>query len=182
MPSSAITAPPSSVKKLFETSLSTTTTLDLVSLISAASKRIDIELYNVVPSVDQSQLQLLVSDDNGSSYETSLYSYHATRSDSGSTSYSATAGQGAAAMLLTASDVAWATKNGHVSGVISVFKPMESAYTTVSWNGTFIKTTSGCGMFSGAGVHTAVSQINALRLQFNGGNLASGDVIVREYL
>lgn len=162
---------------------STSTSLDFTACISGTYDQYVVELINLIPATNNTDLQMEVSTDGGTTWDTTSGHYvwsvwrwvNSTGGASGSTS--------AAAMSLTGAltAVSNTTADGGVSGTYKIFNPgNSSSYKRMTGQAAY-NATSG---FQELGITTQGSYIqtaafNAFRIKATSGNLTSG--VVRCY-
>jgi hypothetical protein len=154
--------------------------LDFTTWYSSAYDEYEIHLIDVVPASNNVAPELQFSTDGGSTYDTSGIYYSVrdyrgiTVSDNGTTQYG---GQGQ--IYLGGNDLGNTAANGGLSGVVHLFNPQSAVtYKRVifdlaygSYNGDIYHST-------GAGVYKSATAVNALRILFSSGNIASGTIRV----
>src|SRR5665213_203847 len=153
-------------------------TLDLVNWYSPLYDDYIIELINVTPATAAKDLQLLVSTDGGSTYNTTSNYYGAILNQPNTGALGETQTNAAAAGVVFAS-VDNTVASGGVSGRICMFNPASSAIRKTFTELIVASRAADVCLGSGIIVWNLTTAINAIRFKFASGNIASG--IIRIY-
>lgn len=148
---------------------------DLVLTSFTGFRGLALVLTGVVPATDGASLQLLFSSDGGSSYYTTGYDINRIIGFDNSSSLGVAAGGS-----YTAVDLAGGVGNGSNEGFfgeVKMFGQASNAYwPRCTWHGYLIDnnaTPAGNQVIGGA-AHETTEDVDALRLKFSAGNIASG--------
>ena len=143
------------------------------SVITSTYKKYIIEYFNVVPATDTADLYLTVSDDNGSTFETTGYRYAFQRwLENATTTVISHAG---GPNIRLASDMGNAAAESG-SGTLTIYEPSHASKRT-----RFILESnygsSGNNMvdYRGSGEHETVFALNRFRFAMDTGNITSGE-------
>ena len=153
---------------------SSSSSIDFTSGLTSTYQQYAIVCSSVVCGGGGVTMQLRVSDDGGSSFETSNYSYHLSRggSDGASEAYTASNSIGYIRMhedLSSSAGTNW-------TGIVYLNDPSNaSLFTQVHWSGVSAKNTSiYTRADTGAGAWNVVTAVNAIRFLPSGGTITSG--------
>ena len=158
---------------------SSSATVDFATGFSAGFHRYVLDITSMAVATDHVELQLLVTDDSGSSYESSGYEY-ATHVQNSGTSHSLYSSTGASFILLT-----YATSsNGSIGNAatesfnttITFYAPSNTSHHKLcDFYGSYITTSDQCNLVSGTGLFNGnTSALTGFRLLTDSGNIASG--------
>ena len=155
-----------------------------ISTAAAEFTSLDVSTYNVhlfvysdliTPASTQTEFTLRVSDDGGSSYETSNYHFANQRGYASGTFNERKSTSQASIRLF--GDIT-GDANGKGNGYCYMYQAGDSTrYTLFSNHNTFLQTNSAYGMEFGGGLYAVASTINAVRFNFgadNSTNIESG--------
>ena len=158
---------------------SSSATVDFATGFSAGFSRYVLDITSMAVATDHVELQLLVTDDSGSSYESSGYEYatHVQNSGASHTTYAAT---GASFILLT-----FATASGGSIGnaatesfntTITFYAPSNTSHHKLcDFYGSYITTSAQCNLVAGTGLFDGnTSALTGFRLLTDSGAIASG--------
>lgn len=156
-------------------------TLDLTANIDSTFDAYRLVLYNFYPVNNGDDLWLRVSEDGGSSFKagTTAYTYAGGVTNSGGTSSNLSSGSGNSKIII-ASSVSNGVTAG-VSGEIEFFNPASAALLKqFNYVMGYTSTTPQFINLNASGSYTAdTNAINALRLLFSTGNIATGKYILQ---
>lgn len=129
---------------------------------------------NVYPGTTGTQLTMLFSTDNGSSFITSNYQYTGMAQATGA--YAATASTNSSSILLSNSVAFFTVTNTVGSGEITLFNPAGSQATKlISHTGcSYVGSSPVPATYTTMGMYVTASAVNAIRLQMSSGNIGTG--------
>ena len=134
------------------------------------------KFIDVLPATDSTRLDLLASTDGGSTYlgGTSYTFTHNGRSGSSASAASAT---GAQFRLITGAFQGNGTEETY-SGTVILFNASSGKYKDVKVDSTYVADDGSITVTSGGGQISTTSAVDAVKLQYNSGNIASGEIRV----
>lgn len=161
---------------------SNTTEIDLTEGINSTYDRYRIIITDLHPTASNAKLQVVVSTDGGTTYETGASDYESLvttkrgSSDTGTTLE--TDAYSSSASSLTCMDLALGnTVNDQCEGRIDIIKPSNSDhYTRVKWRLTYTNSSGDLILTQGQGRYKANTAVNAIRLKLSSGSIASADI------
>jgi len=158
-----------------EQTASASATLDFV--LPSGYRAYQLVIRNLKPATDAVNLWLRVSTDNGATFLTSAtYSYHSQGSNSGIATYNANNANGAAQILLNGLACGNAADEA-TSGLVEIWNADSAVNKKAFTYHLVIANVNGDpGHNSGAGDNDTTGAINAVRIMFSSGNIASGTV------
>ncbi len=159
---------------------SSSAALNFTTAITSTYDDYKIDLINILPATDNVILRLQVSTDGGSTYDTgNNYKWAQwVVNQSGGTGANASVGAG----VQMGDTIANLAANGGLSGTIEMFAPGQAATNFVKFNtrsAWCVSTTFSFITGSGGCVYNVATAVNAFRIIFSSGNIATG--IVRCY-
>ena len=139
-------------------------------------KELIFKFIDVLPATDSTRLDLLASTDGGSTYlgGTSYTFTHNGRSGSSASAASAT---GAQFRLITGAFQGNGTEETY-SGTVILFNASSGKYKDVKVDSTYVADDGSITVTSGGGQISTTSAVDAVKLQYNSGNIASGEIRV----
>ncbi len=154
---------------------SASSSIDFTSNIDSTYDAYVFVLSNLVPSADFANFRVLITDDGGSTFETTLYYHHVTVLKSNSTSYAALAGSNS-----TYISIGGAVGNAageHYSGVLYLHNPANSSlYTNMHWHASSVANDTNCNVNLGSGQWANTNPVNGIRFKLASGNINSGTI------
>ena len=157
------------------TTASSDATIDITSDIDSTYDVYEIHLVRVVPASDGAYLNMYTSTDGGSSFDTggTDYAWSYLERAVGTTTESGSGGSGF--IRLSANTGIGNQTDEGVNGVIKIWNPSASLDTYISWELVYNSTGpyTPCINVGGA-KRVAVADVDAIRLSFSTGNVASG--------
>jgi len=152
-------------------------TLDITSVLSSTYDFYTIEISDILPSTDTSDLILLTSSNNGSSWDTSSASYsYAVGLNNGTSGFSDFGSSSSTLMQLNNGSSNAANEGSAI--LLYLFAVNSSSHKLFRWEGTYTTAAGSFYWFTGAGKRLTTSAINAVQLKFSSGNIASGTIRV----
>lgn len=140
--------------------------LDITGL--GSYKALRLSFIDWIPATDSVELNLRLSSDNGSSFISTNY-------------VTPTGGVTDRAQIAGAATIGNASTDGGAKGVVNIFDFGVAQKTTINGSYSFIWfDTSGNyhTVAAGANVHTPQTAMNAIRIYFSSGNIASGTLVL----
>ncbi len=157
---------------------SASSTLDFTTGLDDTYDAFLIELSNIVPGTDDSQLQMLVGTGGGPTYQTSSYQWSATQHIAGAVGN--IGGSAQAFMGLTTSsstDAVGSASGEHYSGTVSFDNPEATIYPIFRFQGAYIRAASNNVVsVVGCGCYFSSTAITGIRFKFSAGTIASGRI------
>lgn len=152
--------------------------VDFTSLITSTYDEYIIEVLNAVPASDSTFL-LRTSTNNGSSFDSgaSDYSYQFGFTQTGATTAGGSVSTGTTSIPISLSvDTSATTAGGGWCGTIRIYNPLGTTHNKiVVFDGTYSRNGSSTYVqVHGGGQRLATADVDALRLFFDSGNVASG--------
>jgi hypothetical protein len=167
----------SGVILLSSASPSSVATVDFTSGISATYSEYELRCRNVIPASDGAVFQALVSNDGGSNY---LTSYNTTAIRTVGTTQTAESASTSAILLSGTGGVDGTSTGPGISGVFRLFNPAGANVKQFDFDMNCRVLSAGAQEKSvGNARQTSTSAINAVRLKFSTGNIASGQISLR---
>lgn len=168
----AVVSGASLIKIQTQTVSTAVSSVDFTTGIDSTYSRYIIVADNVLNSAG-GNLELEVSDDGGTSYKSSNYKYHSSRTDSGASTYNGQNSNTAASFLITSGTTsAVAAARGFT---IHIHDPSNAAtYTGISGLGVSNDTSLNAQFINVVGHHQEAIAINALRFSLSTGNFTAG--------
>ena len=157
---------------------SSSATLTFTASISATYDEYLIEFVNLLPATDNATLYIQVSTDGGSSYDTGN-NYKFCNSAITSNTGTGLSTSASASGVYLASTISNVSANGGVSGRCTLYGAGATKHLSMLCSA--VGYASGPGAYlllSGSGVYASTTAVNAFRLTFLSGNIASGTVRV----
>lgn len=142
--------------------------------IDSTYKKYEIELINVIPATDSTDLELFTSADTGSTYDSTAADYSWARYY-GTTSTQITT-NGSTRGVPMATGVGSAANENGVNGTIEIYDPSAANYTGIKWSAFYDDDAGEQDLTWGGGRRKAAEAVDAVRLKFLSGNLESGTV------
>ena len=161
-------------------------TLSSVSEATFTSLSSDYFMYellidNLQPATDGDSLYFRTSADNGSSYDSGASDYGWLRGGRNVSAGALTGGSDADTEIqLFGATIGNAAGEG-VSGIIRIYNPGGTGFTRITWEIYFRITTGSAHAVYGGGDRRAAAAVDAVRLFYNTGNIASGDITLVGY-
>lgn len=156
-------------------SASASATLDFTSFIASDYDEYLIEILNLIPATNTVDLYVRLSTDGGSSYDAGANYNNATFGfDHTGSGLGGGTGQNQIAIRGTAE--IHNNANYGVCGTMRLFGPGGSIYKRTSHQVSYFNSGSRIALIIGNGVYLSATAVNALRLLFSSGNIASGTV------
>jgi hypothetical protein len=169
-------APSGTPVKLQPTTVaSSAATLDFANVFTAEFDTYRIRCAKLKPATDAVNLLMRTSTDGGATYDSAASAYGWTYTTAGATAGGATSVTATAIQLTNSQGNAtqeWASLE------ITVTKPLDAAYFTVSWQGLQVDDSGNLRYLMGTGMRQAAADVDSFRLLFSSGNVASGEVEV----
>jgi len=160
--------------------VSNAATLDFESIISSTYNLYAIHVFDFHPVSGGAELYLQSSEDNGSSYNSSNFQFHVTKTNADDSSYLADVSTGTTGYTLSDNVKGDNVENFH--GLVFISADFNSGYQPKFWHQAFTKSTAtGHSTFhTGAGTYNGSqsSATNALRLTFSTGNISAGTATI----
>jgi hypothetical protein len=153
--------------------------LDFESLVSSTYNLYAIHIFDFNPSSNGANLRFQTSEDNGSSYNTSNFRYHVSKSSSAGSSYNASTSTSAEGYLLSDNVKSDNIENFH--GILYISADFGSAYQPRVWHHGGDRNDAAHTVFhAGFGEYNGSqsSATNAFRLKFNTGDISSGTAVL----
>lgn len=135
-------------------------------------------IFNLLPATDNVLLKLRTSTNGGSSYDAGASDYSVQGITAGVNFADGAADAVFLTDITTASASVGNAANEGVWGEITIHRPNDAKYGRVSFHAEFIEPTGGGNNTIGGGRRLAAANIDAFRLLFSSGNIASGDYTV----
>ena len=161
-------------------------TLSSVSEATFTSLSSDYFMYellidNLQPATDGDSLYFRTSSDNGSSYDSGASDYGWLRGGRNVSAGALTGGSDADTEIqLFGATIGNAAGEG-VSGIIRIYNPGGTGFTRITWEIYFRITTGSAHAVYGGGDRRSAAAVDAVRLFYNTGNIASGDITLVGY-
>ena len=157
---------------------SSSATLDFTTAITSTHDMYEIALLNVLPASDGVDLNMVVSTDGGSTWDTTSghYSWEAARA--GSNAGGAYSGTTSASAIIMQANTIEHVRNtgGGFSGQFRLYDPMNSSlYKFIEGTGVLYYN-PGWIVVSVGGQYLQTTAVNAIRFLFSSGNIASGTI------
>lgn len=169
-------APASGLNHLNTTTASSSASLDFTSIITSSYETYLIVLDQLMPATHSVSLCLMFSDDNGSTYLTPGYAYVFKSWYQGSSGDGNSEGSNQGQIILLSSA---ATNQGQgVSGHMWLFSPKESVECTIRFSLAGSEASNNLQATDGMGEYSGNFDIDAFKLFFGSGDIASGKVRV----
>lgn len=147
-------------------------TLDFTSLITTTYNSYRLLMSNVYPTTDGAFLQMLISIDNGATWIVTNYRAGAVRYNYDSTTSNSS---NATTNIPLASDLTNNTANMPYSGYIDMYGlPLATPRPTFKGRSNFVNAPGVFFVLINVGTNTANSEINAIRIQCDVGNISTG--------
>lgn len=140
--------------------------VDFTSGLTSTYDEYELHIINLKPASDAA-LWLRTSSNSGSSFDAGASDYDRDLSGSSLTD---------SKLLVGGSTSIAAAEAGGFSGVVSIFRPSVSKPCQFYWRGVAVHADTNAHPIAGAGQRRATGVVNALRLLFSTGNIASGFV------
>ena len=160
---------------LSTTTASSSATIDMTGIDSTYDQYI-VNITNYVPENDGTFIYMRVSNDAGSTFETSLNYAYAVRATSASTGADTNTTNGADSALVVSGSTG--IGNGATEGVdltIRIMNPSStSKYVALTWEGIFVDSSGITVFFKGGGNFKTTSAVDAVRFLQNSGNISTG--------
>tara|TARA_S200002703_G_scaffold148196_2_gene144680 strand:- start:268 stop:1080 length:813 start_codon:yes stop_codon:yes gene_type:complete len=160
--------------------VSNAATLDFESIISSTYNLYAIHVFDFHPVSGGAELYLQSSENNGSSYNSSSYQFHVTKTNADDSSYLADVSTGTTGYVLSDNVKADNVENFH--GLVFISSDFNSGYQPKFWHQAFTKSaaTGQSTFHTGAGTYNGSqsSATNALRLTFSTGNISAGTATI----
>ncbi len=138
-------------------------------VLPSGYSRFTLSATNVVPASDGEDLQLLTSSDGGSNFDTGTSDYEWQRTEEGTAS-----DDNADAQIVLVGSVGNGTNEGASALEIKISAHAETVFSNALWDLTRLTTTGSIKRVVGSGRRQENAIIDAVRIKFSSGNIASG--------
>jgi hypothetical protein len=158
-------------------SASAVATVDFTG-ISATYDEYEIHILRCIPDTDTTNLLFRTSSDNGSTYDSGASDYRA-----GTTTGNTQAGTmsfhqnlGTTSILLAGGtpNIGASANESGVTMTVRIVSPAAASYTEIEYSGSYVNVDGYYANVIGGGARNQAAAVNAVRLFFNSGNIASG--------
>lgn len=153
---------------------STSAAINFTGLSSTYRKYI-IDIIDLIPATDGTNVFIQFSNDNGSSYVTSNYTYVGFGNLRG-VAFAGYDNSGDTGIRINEAGAAGNAANESLSSTVQIYNPASSSvYKNISFDTTFTSaTTSTYGTSKGGGNHPTATAVDAVRVIMSAGNITSG--------
>jgi hypothetical protein len=166
----------SSLVLLGSQTASASATLDFTSGITSAYDLYEFDLVTLLPATDGVSLQLLVSNDGGSTWNSTNYDY-AFNSIVPTPTNTPTGATAASSLVMTPATVSNTSQRAGVNGSVRMHAPSASVRPIFSFKNDIYNNAAVFTSNAGGGVYQgAATAITGVRFKFSSGNIASGSI------
>jgi hypothetical protein len=166
----------SSLVLLGSQTASASATLDFTSGLTSTYDLYEFDLVTLLPVTDGVSLQLLVSNDGGSTWNSTNYDY-AFNSIVPTPTNTPTGATAASSLVMTPATVSNVLQRCGVNGFVRSYAPSLNIRPAFSFKNDYYSNTAVFTDNTGGGIYTgAATAINGVRFKFSSGNIASGSI------
>lgn len=164
---------PSGTRVLISTqTANNSSSIDFTNLSSSYFEYI-ILIDSLLPATNATDLQYLISTDNGSSYISANYSYGGVSA----TDAGVAAGYGGAAVAQIVIATSLSNTAGYLAATINIRNTAQTNNRhLITWQSACVNSAAGFKSQNGAGMNLATLNIDAVRLKMSSGNITSGTI------
>jgi hypothetical protein len=166
----------SSLVLLGSQTASASATLDFTSGLTSAYDLYEFDLVTLLPATDGVSLQLLVSNDGGSTWNSANYDY-AFNSIVPTPTNTPTGATAASSIVMTPATVSNILQRCGVNGFVRSYTPSAAIRPMFSFKNEYYNNSAALTSNTGAGMYQgSATPINGVRFKFSSGNIASGGI------